>query len=87
MATIESDIQSLRRDFRGELIRATDAEYDAARRVWNGMIDRRPALIARCVDADDVAALIAYARERALPWRSEAAGTMSPAAPCATAAW
>jgi len=67
MATIDSDIQILRRDFRGELIRAADADYDAARRVWNGMIDRRPALIARCVDADDVAAAIAYARERALP--------------------
>jgi FAD/FMN-containing dehydrogenase len=67
MATLESGLQSLRQQFRGELIRASDAEYDTARRVWNGMIDRRPALIARCVDADDVAAAIAYARERALP--------------------
>jgi len=67
MATIPSDLGKLRQEFRGELIRATDEEYEAARRVWNGMIDRRPKLIARCVDANDVAMVIAHAREHALP--------------------
>src|SRR5262245_38552533 len=38
----------LRADLRGGLLRPCDDGYDAARRVWNGMIDRRPALIARC---------------------------------------
>jgi FAD/FMN-containing dehydrogenase len=52
---------------KGALIFAEDAEYDAARRVWNGAIDRRPALIARCHDAADAAAALAYARRRDLP--------------------
>src|SRR5690348_7453525 len=51
----------------GVLLRPGDAEYDDARRVWNGMIDRRPALIVRCRDADEVAAAIAYGRARGLP--------------------
>jgi FAD/FMN-containing dehydrogenase len=67
MTTIPSDLGKLRQDFRGELIRATDEEYETARRVWNGMIDRRPALIARCLDANDVAVAIAHARENSLP--------------------
>ena len=37
--------------FRGELIAPGDPTYDAARAIWNGAIDRRPALIARCRDA------------------------------------
>jgi FAD/FMN-containing dehydrogenase len=52
---------------RGEVIAPDHPEYDAARRVWNGMIDRRPALIARCADADDVATAIAFARAHDLP--------------------
>ncbi len=49
--------------FRGEVIEPSDARYDAARRVWNGMIDRRPALIVRPVDADDVAAAVRFGRD------------------------
>jgi hypothetical protein len=43
-----SGIQRLRSRFRGELLTSDDAGFDAARRVFNGAIDRRPALIARC---------------------------------------
>jgi FAD/FMN-containing dehydrogenase len=50
-------------DVRGGLIRPGDAGYEEARRVHNGMIDRRPALIARCGDAADVIAAVNYARE------------------------
>ena len=53
--------------FRGELIRPGDDAYDGARAVFNGMIDRRPVLIARCTDADDVAAAVNLAREQDLP--------------------
>src|SRR5687768_15933270 len=52
--------------FPGELLRPGDDEYDEARKVWNGAIDRRPALIARCTSAADVAAALRLGRERDL---------------------
>ena len=51
------------RSFRGRLISAADADYDAARAVYNGMIDKRPRLIARAADVADVIAAVSYARE------------------------
>ncbi len=48
--------------FGGELIEPSDAGYDDARAVYNAMIDRRPALIARPAGADDVARAIAFGR-------------------------
>ena len=53
--------------FKGELFHPGTAAYDEARAVFNGMIDRRPALIARCADADDVAAAVRIARDHDLP--------------------
>jgi FAD/FMN-containing dehydrogenase len=58
---------ALAETIRGVVIAPDHPEYETARRVWNGMIDRRPALIARCADADDVAAAIRFAAERGLP--------------------
>ena len=52
--------------FQGELLRPGDREYDEARKVWNGAIDRRPALIARCAAAADVTTALDLAREREL---------------------
>ena len=52
----------LRSVLHGELLEPEDAAYDDARVVWNGMIDRRPALIARCRNAADVLASVNYAR-------------------------
>ena len=52
--------------FNGTLIYPGDSAYDEARKVFNGMIDRRPALIARCTCADDVAAAVNLAREQRL---------------------
>jgi len=53
--------------FHGDLLRPSDDEYDDAREVWNGMIDKYPALVARCVDVDDVAAAVDFARNHDLP--------------------
>jgi len=50
--------------FKGQVIRPDDQEYDAARVVWNGMADKRPALIARCSGVDDVVAAVRFAREQ-----------------------
>src|ERR1041385_6037272 len=62
----ETDIQDLRAKFRGELISPSDAGYDAARKVYNGMIDKRPALIARCSDVADVIAGVSFGRDKKL---------------------
>ena len=60
-------IKTLQERFGGEIVTAADAGYDAARRVWNLMIDRRPALIARPRRVSDVQAAIAFARDHRLP--------------------
>ena len=59
-------IDQLKTNLRGELIQPSDAAYDAARKVHNGMIDRRPALIARCVDVADVMACVNFGRDSKL---------------------
>ena len=53
-------------NLRGTLLTASDADYDHVRRLWNKMIDRRPALIARCSGAADIAHAVSFAREREL---------------------
>ena len=52
--------------FRGDVIVADHHDYDAARAVWNGVVDRRPRLIARCSGTADVAAAVRFARDRDL---------------------
>src|ERR1051326_2486951 len=54
-------------NFQGELIQPVDARYDAARAVYNAIIDRRPALIARCAEVADVPRAIEFARTYDLP--------------------
>lgn len=63
----KSAVASLDNSMTGEVITPQDAEYDSARKVWNGDIDRHPALIARCADAADVTATLAFARGNGLP--------------------
>ena len=60
-------VGKLRARFRGALLRPEEEGYEEARRIWNGEIDRRPALIARCAGADDVIEAVRFARERDLP--------------------
>jgi FAD/FMN-containing dehydrogenase len=57
----------LRRGMRGEVVVPGDPRYDDARTVFNGAIDRRPAVIARCRDVEDVVAVLAAARDSGLP--------------------
>lgn len=52
--------------FRGRMISAGDADYDVTRAVWNGAIDRRPRLIARCIGSADVVAAVRFARDHDL---------------------
>ena len=61
-----SHIARLRSRFRGALLKPAEEGYDEARRVWNGAIDRRPALIARCAGADDVVEAVRFGREHDL---------------------
>jgi FAD/FMN-containing dehydrogenase len=58
----ETAIQAFRAGVRGALLRPGDDGYDAARRVWNGMIDRNPALIVRCAGVADVINAVNFAR-------------------------
>jgi len=62
----ERDLRDLAKSLSGPLLTSADAGYDDARTVWNRMIDRRPALIARCAGPDDVVAALRFARERDL---------------------
>ena len=62
-----SDTDRLQTEFRGQLISPGDDEYEAARQVWNGAIDRRPALIARPSRTWDVVTAVRFAREQHLP--------------------
>lgn len=53
--------------FRGEVILPGDEGYDEARRVWNGMIEKFPAVVARCAGVADVVTAVNFAREHDLP--------------------
>jgi FAD/FMN-containing dehydrogenase len=55
------------RGVRGRVIGPEDPDYDAARGVYNAMIDKRPALVAQCANADDISAVVAFARDSGLP--------------------
>jgi FAD/FMN-containing dehydrogenase len=70
----ESTIAALHDQVRGEVITPSDIGYDAARRVWNGLIDKRPAVIIRCTGVADVIAALGFAREQRLPVATRGGG-------------
>ncbi len=63
---MESKIEDFKNDLRGELILPQDENYDQSRKVYNGMIDKRPAMIAMCVDVADVMHAVNFGRENNL---------------------
>lgn len=65
-AVSEQALAALRSTFGGELVRPGDTNYDDARSLYNGMIDRHPALIARCTSTDDVVQAVNFAHEQGL---------------------
>src|SRR6201985_299649 len=62
----EDSITELKQNLRGRLIQPGDADYDEARKVYNGMIHKKPRLIARCADVADVIRLVNFARDNDL---------------------
>ncbi|UCD63987.1 MAG: FAD-binding oxidoreductase [Candidatus Zixiibacteriota bacterium] len=66
VAVDTSKLEKLSASFRGELLTSADPGYDQARTIWNAMIDRRPALIAKCTGVADVMAAVNFARENEL---------------------
>jgi len=59
-------IDGLKADFKGEILLPGDGGYDSARQIWNAMVDKRPAVIARCATTSDVVRGVNFARENAL---------------------
>ncbi len=62
----DAAIGNFREGLRGELLQPTDERYEEARKLYNGMIDKRPLLIARCADAGDVILAVRFGRENDL---------------------
>ena len=66
LAIDDATIEGLRSAVGGDVITPEDASYDEARKVWNGMIDRHPALLVRCKSTDDVVTAVNFGRDNDL---------------------
>jgi FAD/FMN-containing dehydrogenase len=66
IAVDDAAVEGLRAAFRGEVVGPADAGYEEHRKIWNGSIDRRPGLIARCAGVADVRAAVRFGREHGL---------------------
>jgi FAD/FMN-containing dehydrogenase len=67
-------IEKLKNKVKGQIVLPSDLSYDKVREIWNAMIERRPALIVRCAEANDVPPTISFARENALEISIRGAG-------------
>lgn len=61
-----SKIKALKDGFMGQILLPGDEGYESSRKIWNAMIDRRPAVIARCTSTSDVVQVVSFAREYGL---------------------
>ena len=61
-----TEVAELLAVFQGEIILPENDGYHAARKIWNGMFDRRPAIIARCISTSDVISAVNFARDQNL---------------------
>jgi FAD/FMN-containing dehydrogenase len=75
---VKAKIEELAKTFRGKLIQPNDPDYDAARTVYNAMIDKHPRLIARCADVADVLAAVNFGREHDLDTAIRGGGHSGP---------
>ena len=71
-------VGELKQSMKGEVLTPGDAAYDEARKIWNGDIDRRPAIIARCATVEDVKTALAFGRARGIPIAVRAGGHSLP---------
>jgi hypothetical protein len=67
-------IENLKSKVKGQIVLPSDSRYEEVRQIWNAMIERRPALIVRCAEADDVPQAIAFTRENGLEISIRGAG-------------
>ena len=85
--SVQSAIDALRPQSRGHILAPADEGYEAARMVYNGMIDKRPGAIARCTSVADLMAAVRVAREHDLLTAIRGSGTMPAALGSVMAAW
>ncbi len=62
-----TQLEGLKGSFKGEIVLPSDGAYESARKIWNAMIDKRPAVILRCATTADVVSAVNFAREAGLP--------------------
>ena len=81
-------LAKLKTSLRGELIQRSDQRYEEVRKLYNGMIDKRPLAIARCADVADVIAAVQFGRDNELPIAIRGGGHNGPGlGSVATTAW
>jgi FAD/FMN-containing dehydrogenase len=83
----ENNFYELANKLRGELIQPDDQRYDSARKLYNGMIDRRPRAIARCADVADLITAVRFARENRLLLAVRGGGHNGAGLDLVTTAW
>ena len=74
MAEFKQNLNEFKANTRGRIVLPEDSDYDEVRKIWNAMIDRRPAIIAQCAEAGDVQRAVSFARDNKLELTIRGAG-------------